>query len=472
MDYNYEAKFDYEMTAKAADGRGGTDTIDVAIALLDDNTEKSAKPAKPTLEKVSGSSTTLDATWEKPDLNGGPDIAGYAVEYRQTGGSWTNFAHSGTGVTTTITGLTANTSYQVRVQAKNGEGDSVWSDASDAVRTNAVDRPIPPELEVTLHLSDEDGSVLENAGWVTVTATASPASPVPFTVTVSADPVAPATEDDFRLSSNRVLRFAANATESTGTVRIQPVDDDDPEPPDVVTVSGVVSNAAIADPDAVTLTIINDDRDVRQDVAIDAPAAVEEDAGTAVVTVTLTTRQNIAPVVDVGLYYHWRQETATRGEDYTPPPGQVFASNVLFATVPTSAYSPNAAGTAWEAERTFTIGIVDDREAEGDETIVFRVETSSDESPTHTIAIRDDDTPVLRNVRLVSGPGSDGVWRHRGAGRGGGALQPAGGGGAAGLLATRRRRHVPAAGSVHAGGIPLRRAPGVRRGAVGAAGAV
>ena len=61
---------------------------------------------------------------------------------------------------------------------------------------------------------------------------------------------------------------------------------------------------------------------------------------------------------------------------------------------------------------------------------------------------------------------------HRGAGRCGGPLQPAGGGGAAGLLDTQRRRHVPAAGSVHAGGIPLRRAPGVRRGAVGAAGAV
>ena len=410
--YNYEAKQNsYEMTAKADDGNGGTDTIDVAVTLLDDHFEKSAKPAKPTLAAVPGSSTSLAASWSKPDLNGGPDITGYDVQYRQTGGSWTNFAHSGTAETTTITGLTANTEYQVRVQAKNGEGDSDWSDASDAARTNAVDIPIPPGLVVTLHLSDEDGSVLENHGWVTVTATASPASPVPFTVTVSADPVAPATEDDFTLSTNRVLSFAANETGSTGTVRVAPIGDDDPEPPDVVTVSGAVSNPAIRDPDDVTLTIRNDDADLPQDVAVDAPAAVEEDAGTAVVTVTLTTRRNIAPVIDVDLYYYWRQETATRGEDYTLPHGQVFASNVLFATVPTSAYSPNAAGTAWVAQRSFTIGIVDDREAEGDETIVFRVETSSDESPTQTIAIRDDDTPVLRNVRLVGGPGSDGVWR-------------------------------------------------------------
>ena len=42
-------------------------------------------------------------------------------------------------------------------------------------------------------------------------------------------------------------------------MRIRPVDDDDPEPHDVVTVSGAVSNAAIPDPDDVTLTIVNDD---------------------------------------------------------------------------------------------------------------------------------------------------------------------------------------------------------------------
>ena len=104
---------------------------------------------------------------------------------------------------------------------------------------------IPP-LEVTLQLSADQALEYE---LVTVTATASPASPVAFTVTISATPVAPATADDFTLSTNRVLRFAADATESTGTVRIIPVDDDVPEPSDVVRVSGAVSNAAIEDPD-------------------------------------------------------------------------------------------------------------------------------------------------------------------------------------------------------------------------------
>ena len=48
-----------------------------------------------------------------------------------------DFAHTGTAVTTTITGLTADTAYQVRVRTLNGETDSDWSEASDAVKTNA-----------------------------------------------------------------------------------------------------------------------------------------------------------------------------------------------------------------------------------------------------------------------------------------------------------------------------------------------
>ena len=390
--YNFEATQNtYEVTVKASDG---TDSGELAVTIsLTDAAEKSAKPDKPTLAAVTGSSTSLTATWTKPDLNGGPDIGGYDVAYRVgTTGTWELFTHVTSGLTTTITGLTADTSYQARVRAANEEAFSDWSDASDAVRTNAVDIPIPPGLEVTLHLSDEDGSVLENAGWVTVTAAASPASPVPFTVTVSADPVAPATDDDFRLSSNRVLSFAANATESTGTVRIQPVDDDDPEPPDVVTVSGAVSNAAIPDPDNVTLTIINDDPDFPQDIAIDAPAAVDEDAGTAAVTVTLTTRRNTAPVIGVNLFYRPRPETATRGNDYTLP----FNHLTRFAIVPVSAFSPNAAGTAYVAQHAFTLGIVDDQEAEVAETIVFQIYSQNNNtgSPEQTITIRDDDAAV------------------------------------------------------------------------------
>ena len=135
--YNHEAtKNSYSVTVKASDGTASA-TIAVTIDVTDVN-EKSAKPDKPTLAKVTGSSTTLTATWTKPDLNGGPDIATYIVQYREgTTGVWTT-EYNGNALTTTITGLTADTSYQVQVRANNGEVLSDWSDASDAVKTNAA----------------------------------------------------------------------------------------------------------------------------------------------------------------------------------------------------------------------------------------------------------------------------------------------------------------------------------------------
>ncbi|WP_419166737.1 choice-of-anchor R domain-containing protein [Candidatus Palauibacter sp.] len=256
---------------------------------------------------------------------------------------------------------------------------------------------IPTGLEVTLHLSDNEPH--EDLLAVTVTATASPASPVAFTVEISASPVAPATDDDFELSTNRTLSFAANATGSTGTVRISPVSDEDPEPNDVVKVSGVVSNPAIPNPDDVRLTILNDDADLPQDIAIDAPAAVDEGAGTANVTVTLTTRQNTAPVIDAQLFYRQRPGTATRGDDYTRPQG---LGNRI-AIVPVSEFSANADGTAWVARHSFEIGIVDDGEAEADETIVFEIYIISDNRGTEqTIVIRDDDTPPAVSIAAAN----------------------------------------------------------------------
>ena len=486
---DFEMKSSYSVTVKADDDNGGTATVVVTITVTDVD-EQPATPAKPTLAAVSA--TSLTATWTKPGLNGGPDITGYNVNYRMsTATAWETFTHSGAGVTRTITGLTADTEYQVRVQALNGETPSAWSDPSEAVSTNTettlssdatlsslslsgitlnpafsssitsytasvantvssttvtatatgdgasavitpvnpvsldegtntitvvvtaedgttktytvtvnragaaptitavavtstpmltssggstpdtygegedieftvtfneavevtgdpqfgfslagarvadydsgsgserltfvytvlstdqdddgiwvgnhassnktlqldagdaitslggidanlehatldrlddhkvdgsrtVDEPVEPvePLEVTLHLSDADGEVAEDAEAVTVTATVSPASATAFTVTVSASPVAPATDADFTLSTNRTLRFAANATASAGTVTIAPVDDGVDEPNQVVTVSGSASIEGVTGPDDVTLTILDDD---------------------------------------------------------------------------------------------------------------------------------------------------------------------------------------------------------------------
>ena len=52
-------------------------------------------------------------------------------------------------------------------------------------------------------------------------------------------------------------------------------------------------------------------------------------------------------------YVGKRGETATRGADYTPPPGRDFggATGVLFATVRPSAFSPNTHGSPHDLRR-------------------------------------------------------------------------------------------------------------------------
>ena len=131
----------YVVTVRATSGTGAREQTapqTITVTVMDED-EQPDTPAKPALAAVSGSTTSLTATWVKPGLNGGPDITGYNVNYRvSTVTAWETFTHSGAGVTSTITGLTESTSYQVRVQALNGKTDSDWSDPSDAVSTNSA----------------------------------------------------------------------------------------------------------------------------------------------------------------------------------------------------------------------------------------------------------------------------------------------------------------------------------------------
>ena len=146
--YNYEAKSSYSVRVKASDG---TDSATLAVTIrLTDVLEQSARPAKPRLSPLRGSTTSLSARWTPPGLNGGPAITGYDVQYREApAGGWREWAHDDATVTTTITGLTAGRSYQARVRAKNGERDSEWSEASGAVAPSAAITPTVAAVSVT-----------------------------------------------------------------------------------------------------------------------------------------------------------------------------------------------------------------------------------------------------------------------------------------------------------------------------------
>ena len=93
------------------------------------STLKAGLPAMPAAPSLTSSSTQLVVSWPAPSGNGAA-ITDYDVRYSSNNGSsWTdwNANATSTATTTTITGLTNGTTYQVQLRATNSVGDGEWS---------------------------------------------------------------------------------------------------------------------------------------------------------------------------------------------------------------------------------------------------------------------------------------------------------------------------------------------------------
>ena len=244
----------YEVTVQASSGtleeRVKTATQAITVTVTDAD-EQPDKPARPMLAAASGSYTSLDASWTEPGLNGGPDITGYGVQYRQgTGGTWTDSAHSGAGVTATITGLVPGTSYQVRVQALNGEAPSAWSDASTAASTNDL-----PTLSVENASADEGGNVT-----FTVTLSEAARENLTATWTASIESGDTAEEADFVDLSAATRTEMIMEDRMTATFTVVTADDTRDEDDETFTVTlSVKANEALAATTTARGTIKDDD---------------------------------------------------------------------------------------------------------------------------------------------------------------------------------------------------------------------
>ena len=150
--------YDYQWIADDADIEDATDstytpsvpdvgkTIKVKVSFTDDRNNAEARtslattavlatvPTQPlSLNVTPGDQIQeLDASWQAPSSNGGSDVTGYKVQWKEAADSWDTEADVSqatvTGTTHTIPELTGGVEYAVRVIASNTAGDGPASD--------------------------------------------------------------------------------------------------------------------------------------------------------------------------------------------------------------------------------------------------------------------------------------------------------------------------------------------------------
>ncbi len=150
---DYEAKSSYSVSVGVSDGKDSDDnddtTVDDTIAVTISVTDVAEPPAAPDGPTVVQNTTTpktqLDVSWAAPDMTGKPAISDYDVRYKKSSDStWTSHTFTGTGTSTTITGLDEGTSYDVQIMATNDEGDSAWSTSGMAT---TQDKNVNPQFK-------------------------------------------------------------------------------------------------------------------------------------------------------------------------------------------------------------------------------------------------------------------------------------------------------------------------------------
>ena len=202
-------------------------TRSVTVTVTDVN-EPPRTPGAPSVSAPSSNGhNRLSVTWSAPSNSGRPDIDDYDVQFRpSTATGWSDHSFSGTGTTTTILNLSANTLYYVQVRAKNAEGDGSWS-SSGSGRTSAAPNRAPVITSGPTRVSFTENGTGDVATYVATDA--------------DNDNISWSDEHtdagDFTISSSGVLRFSSPPDFETPrdsnrnniyVVRVKATDDGDP----------------------------------------------------------------------------------------------------------------------------------------------------------------------------------------------------------------------------------------------------
>jgi len=100
-------------------------------------------PAEP--KTISVTSKKIVYTWKEPENDGGNEITGYSVEYRENNGDWMMVTSNHiSGLQATLENIHEEDVYELRVAAKNSAGKGKYSQSKP---TTAIDEPEPPVIE-------------------------------------------------------------------------------------------------------------------------------------------------------------------------------------------------------------------------------------------------------------------------------------------------------------------------------------
>ena len=126
---DHEAGRSYALTVTAADPQGGSASVGVTVTVRDVD----EPPGSPAVSISGQTLSSLSVEWDAPENAGRPAITDYDVGYRKVTdpvSSWSDAEHEGAGLSITLSDLDPGTDYQVRVMARNDEGDGEWSETA------------------------------------------------------------------------------------------------------------------------------------------------------------------------------------------------------------------------------------------------------------------------------------------------------------------------------------------------------
>ena len=365
----------------------------------------------PGLLRATVEGTTVTLAWDETlDTANPPPLSAFSVS---VGGSTVSLtgspAVSGNLVTLALAAAPAagQTVAVTYADPTAGNDTGAVQDAAGNDAATVTNYPVTRLKTVTLVLSPAE---IQESGASTITATLDRATGEPFTVLVSAAPLS-AAADDFRLSAERTLRFAANETTSTGAVSIAGIDNPhDDDSAKTVSVTGTLHGAPadVGTVAAQTLTLTDDDPPPRANLRFTANPLPED--GRTTVTVALDRQSARATTV------------AVRVEPVAPASTGDF---VLSPVGSTQTFTVDAGETAPTGSlKSFDIVAVDNHVASPNRKLRLGVEVAGDNGVTATnpveLLIQDDEgsvpgaptglsaTPLGSSIKLVWTASADG----------------------------------------------------------------